>query len=156
MRFILYGCLLLFLMTGCAPLMAADSPAVDEDFKTAVDQAHQTLDVFICNLQSPQSNQSLFALKVHFDYPDGTSEEIWVDDVYYQAGQFQGVLFDASSKNLGFKSGDRVKIPEADILDWMFIEDNVLVGGYTIRLAFERMSPAEQKAFLKDAGYQIK
>ncbi|MCE9645963.1 MAG: DUF2314 domain-containing protein [Chloroflexi bacterium] len=156
MRFILSGCLLLFLTAACAPAKTAEPSAADEDFATAVDQAHQTLDVFIRNLQSPQSNQSLFALKVHFDYPDGTSEEIWVDDVYYEAGQFQGVLFDASSKNLGFRSGDRVKIPEEDILDWMFLENNVLVGGYTIRLAFERMSPAEQEAFLKDADYQIK
>jgi len=56
---------------------------------------------------------------------------------------------------MGFKPGDMVQLPEENILDWMFLEDNVLVGGYIIRLAYERMSTAEKEIFLKDAGYRL-
>jgi uncharacterized protein YegJ (DUF2314 family) len=155
MRSFIIGISLALILFACSSVKPTQEAGVDKEFNTAVEQAHQSLDVFVKNLQSPKPTQSLYALKVHFDYPDGTSEEIWVDEVYYDNGKFTGVLFDASSKNLGYKNGDKINIPEEDILDWMFLEDNVLVGGYTIRLAYQRMTPQEKETFLKDAQYKL-
>jgi hypothetical protein len=35
------------------------------------------------------------------------------------------------------------------------VEDGHLIGGYTIRLAYSRMTPEEKEFFLNDAGYSI-
>lgn len=159
MRFRITAVLLSYIFVACTspqPAAPTQEPITTEEFNKAVAQVHDTLDVFVQTLRSPKPSQSLFALKVHFDYPDTTSEDVWVDDVHYENGKFYGVLYDVQSKNMGFKNGDKVKIPEDIILDWMFLENNVLVGGYTIRLAYEHMTPEQQVMFLKDAQYSLK
>jgi uncharacterized protein YegJ (DUF2314 family) len=151
--------LLSYMLMACTsspqPAVPTQQPISDDELSRAVARAHDSLQVFVQNLQSPKPSQSLFALKVHFDYPDTTSEDVWVDDVHFENGKFYGVLYDVQSKTMGFKNGDRVKLPEDIILDWMFLENNVLVGGYTIRLAYEHMTPQQQKTFLKDAQYSL-
>jgi hypothetical protein len=37
----------------------------------------------------------------------------------------------------------------------MLVEDDKLVGGYSIRLAYQRMSPEEKERFLEAANYSI-
>jgi hypothetical protein len=37
----------------------------------------------------------------------------------------------------------------------MIVEDDKLIGGYTIRLAYERMSPEDQQRFLESIDYVI-
>jgi hypothetical protein len=37
----------------------------------------------------------------------------------------------------------------------MIVEDGKLIGGYTIRLAFQRMSPEEKQRFLETVNYSI-
>ena len=159
MRSTIIVIIILYLLMACSSIQPAQStqqPVTEEELSKAVEQARATLDIFKQNLQSPSSSQSLFALKVHFVYPDLTSEDVWVDDVRYENGRFYGILYDVQSKNMGFKNGDKVEISEEDILDWMFLENNVLVGGYTIRLAYEKMSPDQKELFLKDAQYLLK
>ena len=158
MRSIIIVILISYLLMACSsiqPVQPTQQPVTEEELSKTIEQAHDTLDIFTQNLQSPKSSQSLFALKVHFVYPDLTSEDVWVDDIHYENGRFYGILYDVQSKNMGFKNGDKVEIPEEDILDWMFLENNVLVGGYTIRLAYEHMSPDQRELFLKDAQYLL-
>ena len=50
---------------------------------------------------------------------------------------------------------DRLVINEADIIDWMIVENHKLVGGFTIRLAYSRMTPEEQKRFLESLDYSL-
>ena len=48
-------------------------------------------------------------------------------------------------------------IPQKRIVDWVIVEkDGTLIGGYTIRLAYEHMSPAEKKEFLQVTKYKLK
>ena len=78
-----------------------------------------------------------------------------MDNISYGEGGFRGTMGD-DIPALKLFFGDRIPIPEKDVVDWMIVEDNVLIGGYTIRLAYQRMSPREQELFLQDAGYRIK
>jgi uncharacterized protein YegJ (DUF2314 family) len=43
----------------------------------------------------------------------------------------------------------------SEISDWKFIDGKRLVGGYTIRYFYERMSPKEREDFLKEAGFDL-
>jgi len=53
------------------------------------------------------------------------------------------------------EAGEKIRVDEEDIVDWMIVEDGKLVGGYTIRLAVERMSPEERERFLETLDYSI-
>jgi uncharacterized protein YegJ (DUF2314 family) len=51
--------------------------------------------------------------------------------------------------------GDRVHVTPKELSDWMYIEDGVLKGGYTIRVLHYQSSPEEQKEFLKHVPFSI-
>ncbi|MFZ5902702.1 MAG: DUF2314 domain-containing protein [Chloroflexota bacterium] len=142
--------LLMFALAACAP---AAGPAPDAEFEQAVSRARESLDEFKTLLQSPNPTRTFAALKVRFTSPDG-QQDIWVDNVTYEDGEFHGLMGDdLPALRLAF--GERVDVPVEDILDWMIVEDGRLIGGYTIRLAYSRMTPEEKEFFLKDAGYSI-
>lgn len=151
--FLLIVCLLLGACTPRSSIVAEPTP--DTEFLAAVGQARGTLDEFKERILVPHPDRSFVALKVRFASPDGSSQDIWVDNVFYGEGGFQGSMGD-DIPALKLFFGDRISVPEKDIVDWMIVEDNVLIGGYTIRLAYQRMSPREQELFLQDAGYRIK
>jgi uncharacterized protein YegJ (DUF2314 family) len=60
---------------------------------------------------------------------------------------------DIPSLKLSF--GEVIVIPTEDIVDWMIVEDGKLIGGYTILLAYERMSPEEKERFLEAIDYSM-
>ena len=148
-------CILTF---ACAPTPIVTSaptvPGTDRELEAAIHQAHDTLDVFIAKIATPQEDQTLIALKVRF-YPPGESpQDIWVDHVTYTNGIFRGEMGD-DIPTLRLELGEKITIDEANIVDWMIVEDGKLVGGYTIRLAFQRMSLEERERFLKAVDYTM-
>jgi uncharacterized protein YegJ (DUF2314 family) len=43
-----------------------------------------------------------------------------------------------------------------DIIDWMLLEeDGTLVGGYTLRLEYKRMTPEQQKRYIEVTGIRF-
>ncbi|MFZ5858200.1 MAG: DUF2314 domain-containing protein [Chloroflexota bacterium] len=159
--------LVLLLLTACVPVTVTAvfptsspvseiplSPTADVEMETAFAQAHATLHEFIQRIATPNASRTFAALKVRFELPDGTSQDIWCDNVTYIDGQFTGNMGDdIPALRLAFD--DRITIPAADIVDWMVVENDKLIGGFTIRLAYSRMTPEEQQLFLNDAGYSV-
>jgi uncharacterized protein YegJ (DUF2314 family) len=56
---------------------------------------------------------------------------------------------------LRLAAGEKITVDEEDILDWMIVEDGKLIGGYTIQLAVQRMSPEERERFFETLDYTI-
>jgi uncharacterized protein YegJ (DUF2314 family) len=46
-------------------------------------------------------------------------------------------------------------VSKSEISDWFYIDNGKLVGGYTIRVLYSRMSPEEKKDFNEHAGMKI-
>jgi len=125
-----------------------------EQMESAFAEALATLDEFIQLLAEPNPTRTFAALKIRFTLPDGTAQDIWCDDVTYADDQFTGNMGDdIPSLRLAF--GDRIALSQNDIVDWMIVQDGKLIGGFTIRVAYSRMTPAEKEFFLNDAGYSI-
>lgn len=143
---------------ACAPTSivtsAPTAPGADSELEAAIQQAHDTLDEFISKIATPYGDRTLVALKVRFYPPDEPPQDIWVDGVTYANGVFRGEMGD-DIPTLKLEMGSKITIDEEDIVDWMIVEDGKLVGGYTIRLAFQRMSPEERERFLKAVDYSI-
>ncbi len=175
--------LLLLLLSACAsatptatdtPLPLAEVPGVDSnsprpesgegpgvraptpglELESAIEQARATLDEFSARIQTPSPTRTFAALKVRFTHTDRTVEFIWVDNVTYENGVFRGLVGD-DLPDLGLSAGDPVKVKGEDIVDWMIVEDGKLIGGYTIRLAYSRMTPEERQRFLDESGYSL-
>jgi uncharacterized protein YegJ (DUF2314 family) len=101
-----------------------------------------------------QSDRTLVAVKVRFVLPDSSSQDMWVDGITHQDGSFHGTMGD-DIPSLKLSIDDKITIARKDIVDWMIVEDRKLIGGYTIRLAFQRMSPQQKERFLETVYYSI-
>ncbi len=123
-------------------------------WKPRFQQARATLDSFIQNIGISHPNRTLIAVKVRFVFPDSSTQDIWVDQISYQDGSFHGTMGD-DIPSLKLSVDDKIKIARKDIVDWMIVEDGKLIGGYTIRLAFQRMSPEQKERFLETVHYTI-
>jgi uncharacterized protein YegJ (DUF2314 family) len=159
--------ILLLTLTACAtraalptatssptsPPIVSASPS-DPEMAEAISNARATLSDFIAHLASPNPTREFAALKVRFTPPGDPSLDIWCDDVTYESGRFTANIGD-DIPSLRLSFGDRIEIATADIIDWMIVQEGKLIGGYTIRLAYSRMTPAEKQLFLEDAGYSI-
>jgi uncharacterized protein YegJ (DUF2314 family) len=154
-KFIHIFCLLI---VACAPIPAPTSTSTlsgtDPDLDFAIQQARDSLDMFLARLATPHADLTFVAVKVRF-YPSGeASQDIWVDAVTYTGGIFHGYMGD-DIPTLKLEAGEKITIDETDIVDWMIVEKKKLIGGYTIRLAVQRMSPEERERFLETLDYSI-
>lgn len=148
--------LLLFAMLGILDLAAGcgssrpDNPpivSVDENdaaMNGAIQRARQEVGTFIQALQNPRPNQSTFAVKKEFTEGD-TSEHMWIVSPTYDGSAFRGRLDNEPGELKNVKLGDAVTISPKEISDWMYVEDDKLVGGYTIRVLRDRLSADEKR-----------
>ncbi len=65
---------------------------------------------------------------------------MWLSDVVHKDGQFMGNIGNDPDSVSSVAFGDEVTYAKGDISDWMYIEGNRLVGGYTI------LRPARENA----------
>src|SRR5918993_4969985 len=155
LRLFLLLCLLTF---GCAPRSAVSSTpttsSTDAELEAAMEQARASLDTFIAKITTPHADRTFVAVKVRFTPPGESSQDIWVDEVTYADGILRGNIGD-DIPALRLEAGEKIMIDEEHLLDWMIVEDGKLIGGYTIRLAVQRMSPEERERFLETLDYSI-
>jgi uncharacterized protein YegJ (DUF2314 family) len=148
-------CLLTF---ACAPVpMTTASPTssgIDSELEAAIEAAQDSLDDFIAKITTPHPDRTLIAVKVRFTAPGEAPQDIWVDQVTYTDGVLRGSMGD-DIPLLRLEVGETIKIEEEDIVDWAIVENGKLLGGYTIRLAVQRMSPEEKERFLETLPYTI-
>jgi uncharacterized protein YegJ (DUF2314 family) len=152
-RLILAFCLFLSACTSSSSL-APTATSTDLEFDSAVQQARDSLDEFIERIASPHPTRTIVAVKVRFFPPDILPQDIWVDGVTYTGGSFHGNMGD-DIPSLRLSFGEPIIVATKDILDWMIVEDGKLIGGYTIRLAYKRMTPEEKERFLNSLDYSI-
>ena len=154
-RLILLLCLLTF---GCAPRSPVPSTpttsSTDVELEAAIEQARASLDTFIAKITTPHADRTFVAVKVRFTPPGESPQDIWVDEVTYTGGILRGNVGD-DIPALKLEAGEKITVDEDDILDWMIVEDGKLIGGFTIRLAVQRMSPEERERFFETLDYTI-
>ena len=86
---------------------------------------------------------------------DGKAEHIWLAGVHFNGNRFVGVVDNRPSYISGLKIGDRASVNPDEVIDWSYVEDGRLVGGYTIRVLYSELTPAEREDFEKKADFHI-
>ncbi len=159
---------LVWLVLGCAatggPLQtAAPKPSepdvvllADDDYEMRIAEAkaQRSIGRFIEALSSPAPTQTYFAVKTLLR--DGErAEHVWVSRLSYDGERFQGAVANVPFALTTVAHGDVITVSPGEITDWMVIDNRTLVGGYTIRLARDRMSPEQRADFDRRVGFAI-
>lgn len=153
---ILALCLITFACTPTQTPVPTTTPLLDLDveMESAFSDARNTLNLFIKRIGTPHPTRTFVAVKTRFFPPDDFPQDIWMDNVTYNEEFFHGLMGD-DIPSLRLYLGDDVAVKPEDVLDWMIVEDGKLIGGYTIRLAYKRMSPEEKQNFLETLDYSL-
>lgn len=127
----------------------------DAEMNAAIAEAQRTLPEF---WQRREREGEVFTglLKVFFTDPGSTDEgeHMWVRVTDRTAKEVAGVLLGEPAWLKSVKGGGRVRFPTDRITDWLFIENGVARGAFTVRLLRDRMSPGDRKKH--DDGYPFR
>jgi uncharacterized protein YegJ (DUF2314 family) len=126
----------------------------DAEMDQAVKSARKTVRTFIAAVQHPTATQRDFEVKKPFVH-DGAVEHIWLYHVTFSGGRFHGEVDNRPRYIPGLKMGDRVSVNPNEITDWAFVDKDMLVGGYTIRVLFDELPQERKKAFENEANFHF-
>jgi uncharacterized protein YegJ (DUF2314 family) len=124
----------------------------DPEMREAIARAGDTLPEFVRVLGNPLPGLRDFSLKAFF--PD-LQEHMWVTDLSFRDGSFAGRLGNTPVGETALQIGDPVTVPADRVTDWKYIQHDVLVGGYTLRVVCRRMDPGEREAFERSLDFRI-
>lgn len=144
----------LFFAISCAPASPTPIPPVtEEEMDAAIQQAKDSLGTLRKAMLAPDSSYDFLGLKVRF-IGSGTFEDIWVEPVDFYNNNFTVQLEEGVTLQLGLHPDRLTLVPVKHVLDWVIVKkDKTFIGGYTIRLAYEHMTPEEKAEFLRVTGY---
>lgn len=126
----------------------------DPEMAKTIETAKQTLNLFDGALQNRNDSMNNFSLKLRFAITNG-GKQLWIDDIQIEKGNYVGVTGNRPYRVKGLRLGDTIKVNKPDITDWMYLENNILHGGYTTRLLRNRMGAGERKEFDAATVYKI-
>lgn len=129
-------------------------PGEDPEMNSAMEQARASVITFITSLQNPGQNQTYFSVKAKI--VDGEhSEHIWLYDVSYDSNQFLGKIGNNPLNVKNVSLGDEIALIPSEISDWMIVENNRLIGGYTLRVLRDRLSGEDREKFDESLPFTI-
>jgi uncharacterized protein YegJ (DUF2314 family) len=120
----------------------------------AVKEARKTVGRFIAALEHPAPGQEDFEVKKPF-IQGHQVEHIWLSDVRFVGDLFQGRIDNQPRKIAGLKIGEMASVKPNEISDWLYIENGKLVGGYTVRVHYNELSPQQKQEFDRRADFKI-
>ncbi|MCL2321294.1 MAG: DUF2314 domain-containing protein [Oscillospiraceae bacterium] len=126
----------------------------DEKIFLAAEKAKNTIHYFIKAINNPSNQDTNFSVKAKIR--DSMIEEnLWINNVRYDNFMFEGVLGNYPKSIKTVKYGDILKINIDDVIDWMFVENKRLIGGYSIRVARSLMNEQDRERFDKSLFFFI-
>lgn len=131
----------------------------DEEMNLIIEQARQTADKFLKELNNPNTKAVDFAIKYPFDTDPGSEaskEHMWITNIEKSNGKYYGIIANDSFYIKNMKMGQKVEFNMNKISDWKYVENGFLVGGKSIVYFYNQMSEQEKKNFEKEAGFKIK
>lgn len=126
----------------------------DKAMDEAVDRAQKSLGLFIAALQKGRVGDTRFEIKKGF--VDGAHvEHIWIDHLTWDGKKFHGRINNQPLDVKNVRLGQSVTVAPRDVSDWMFLRDGKMIGGYTTRVFYQRLSASDRAEFEKEAHFTI-
>jgi len=126
----------------------------DMAMRKAVREARNSVDSFITAIRHPSAARRDFEVKKPF--VQGTEVEyIWLSGVTFSGNRFHGRVDNNPVKITGLKMGELVSVNPNEISDWAYVDHGNLVGGYTIRVLYNELSPERRKELEHESRFHI-
>lgn len=131
-----------------APTSAGGVPIVqipddDPHLALAAAQAKKEWPTFLAAFKRPAGKRG-FAVKTAFPTKGGGTEYMWVMVTSVDEQAVTGTLDDAPINDIGHKEGDTITVPARQVEDWVFMDGNTRVGGFSIDI-MNQMSEEQKK-----------
>lgn len=121
----------------------------------AMETGAKTIGRFFSAHEMPRSNQERFNVKIRLRTGPRV-EYIWVEEIERENdGSVTGLLQNQPAISRTHRLGDRVSFSIGDIVDWAYIEDGYLIGGFTLRVMFEQYPQKQRTELQEKLGYRI-
>jgi uncharacterized protein YegJ (DUF2314 family) len=128
----------------------------DRTMTAAIAKAQASLETFRTVLAAPPAGTKSFSVKVGFPWGiKDDREHIWLTEPKLAATTVTGTINNEPVDATSLKLGEVVTAPLADISDWMYVENGVLRGGYTLRVLLDKMSPETRSKMLGEMGFRL-
>ena len=126
----------------------------DKAMDRAVEHAQHSLAFFMAALRAKKPGDAMFEIKK--GYVDGDKvEHLWISNLSYDGKNFHGKINNRPLDVKNVRLGQRVTIAPVEVSDWMFLKNGKLVGGYTTRVLYARLSATDKALFDKEAEFKI-
>lgn len=126
----------------------------DIEMGMAMQKAAASLDDFRKAVRAPPKGASRFEVKARFR-SGSVVEHMWLTSVRETAEGFTGELINEPYRLVGYRSGQQLTVAASAVSDWAYVEDGVLVGGFTLRVMFARTPPEQRELLQRRLGYRI-
>ncbi len=80
---------------------------------------------------------------------------MWIAQVTLEKGAYRGIVNNEAHITREVNYGDTVIVRKDEITDWMYLEANVLRGGFTIRTIRDRLTKEEKEQLDRESGFII-
>ena len=122
----------------------------------AIAKAKDSFPLFLIALKNKCNTCTDFAVKMRFMYGEGSGEHIWLNNLYFDDNKLMGEINNIPENIDRIKLGDTIEIEKDSLSDWIYIKDGNLMGGYTLKVMYDKMSETEKKQLENDIGAKIK
>jgi uncharacterized protein YegJ (DUF2314 family) len=126
----------------------------DKQMDRAVENAQRTLGFFMAALKANKPGDTEFEIKKAFIDGDKV-EHVWIRGVTFDGKNFHGKVDNQPVDVNNVHEGQRVAVAPQDVDDWMFLKDGKLIGAYTTRVLYARLTPEQKAEFDKNSAYKI-
>lgn len=127
----------------------------DPSMNAAISKARQTIEEFDKALASNNPSYTDFAVKKRFVTADDGGEHMWIAGIVLVKGTYKGYVNNDAVSTTEIKYGDTVVVRKDEITDWMYLDNNVLRGGYTIRAVRNKLSRDERIKMDNEMSFKI-
>ncbi len=124
-----------------------DDAEMEAAMQTARDQFSDFWQAVTTDAQRAVPMVSAPMLKVYFfdeDAPED-GEHMWVQEIDYDGETVSGVLVSTPQQVRSVQAGQTVQFPLERLSDWLYAEEGVVVGAFTVKLLRSRMTDAERQ-----------
>ena len=127
--------------------VAKDDPVMLE----AMRKARSTLSQFLALAKTPPPKTKVFSVKVAV-HDGGRVEYFWITPFESKDGKFSGKLDNRPETVSNVTIGQIITFAETEIVDWMYMEDGKMRGGYTTCAILKKAPQAEAQELVKHYG----
>lgn len=149
------GVIVLFMLAGASWDLVRVKENITDDMRAAMVEARKTFPYFEAAFQKPRLDQNYFSVKVPYE-DKGELKHVWLNDLSVKDDMVHGRL---ERKITAHVEQNRLiaelAVPVDEISDWMIIEGDVLLGGYTTRQSILEMPETMRTQWVAERSYRI-